>query len=162
MLPPPHPSVLSHTTPGPKVWDNLANLMHAIKGQGGIQTFIYMNPTDPDDPQNDTLMISGASLQAGLLDPDYITLSNHMITHLQPTTVDHLSAGSIGVGTGGIACFGDLAVGIGGNGIMYANSGLGATATNVAGVGTISSLTVNNDVTCANAPRAPASLRTRT
>ena len=34
---------------------------------------------------------------------------------------------------------------------MYANSGVEATTINVAGVGTISSLTVNNDVTCARA-----------
>ena len=53
------PSILSHTTPGAQVWDNGNNLMRTIKGQDGIQTFIYMNPTDPDDPQNDTLMISG-------------------------------------------------------------------------------------------------------
>ena len=87
--------------------------MRTIKGQDGIQTFIYMNPTDPDDPQNDTLMISGASLQGGGgLDPDYITLSNDQITHLEPTTVTNFSAGSIGVGAGGIACFGDLAVGV--------------------------------------------------
>ena len=59
------PSVLSHTTPGAQVWDNGNNLMRTIKGQDGIQTFIYMNPTDPDDPQNDTLMISGADLQGG-------------------------------------------------------------------------------------------------
>ena len=122
-----------------------------------------MNPTDPDDPQNGTLMISGASLQGGgSLDPDYITLQNNQITHLKPTTVTNLSAGSIGVGAGGIACFGYLTVGIGGNGTMYANNGLEATAINVAGVGTISSLTVNNDVACARAPPTPASLRTRT
>ena len=34
---------------------------------------------------------------------------------------------------------------------MYANAGLEATAINVAGVGTISTLTVNNDITCAHA-----------
>ena len=67
--------------------------------------------------------------------------------------MDHLSAGSIGIGAGGIACCGDLAAGIGGNGIMYANSGFEATTINVAGVGTISSLTVNADVTCARATR---------
>ena len=69
------PSILSHTTPGAQVWDNGNNLMRTIKGQDGIQTFIYMNPTDPEDPQNDTLMISGANLQGGgSLDPSYITL----------------------------------------------------------------------------------------
>ena len=96
------PSILSHTTPGAQVWDNDNNLMRTIKGQDGIQTFIYMNPTDASDPQNNTLMISGADLQGGSgLDPDYITLANNQITHLKPTTVTNLSAGSIGVGTGG-------------------------------------------------------------
>ena len=38
------PSILSHTTPGAKVWDNNNNLMRTIEGQDGIQTFIYMNP----------------------------------------------------------------------------------------------------------------------
>ena len=39
------PSILSHTTPGAKVWDNNNNLMRTIKGQDGIQTFIYTHPT---------------------------------------------------------------------------------------------------------------------
>ena len=93
--------MLSHTTPGAQVWDNQANLMRAIKGQDGIQTFIYMNPTGAGDPLDNTLMISGADLQGGGgLDPDYTTLQNNQITHLKPTTVTNLSAGSIGVGTG--------------------------------------------------------------
>ena len=107
------PRVLSHTAPGAQVWDNGNNLMRTIKGQGGILTFIYMNPTDPQDPQNDTLMISGASLQAGLLDPNYITLQKDLTTHMKPATMDHLSAGSIGVGTGGIACLETLQSGSG-------------------------------------------------
>ena len=65
------PSILSHTTPGAQVWDNDNNLMRTIRGQDGIQTFIYMNPTDASDPQNNTLMISGADLQGGSgLGPD--------------------------------------------------------------------------------------------
>ena len=146
------PSSLRHTSPGAQVWGNQANLMRTIKGQDGIQTFIYMNPTDPDDPQNDTLMISGADLQGGSgLDPDYITLANNQITHLKPTTVTSLSADSIGIGSGGMACFGDLTVGIAGNGTLYANGGLEATTMTVAGVGTVSTLNVNNDVTCNHA-----------
>ena len=74
------PSILSHTTPGAQVWDNQNNLMRTIKGKDGIQTFIYMNPTDASDPQNNTLMISGADLQGGSgLDPNYITLANDEI-----------------------------------------------------------------------------------
>ena len=80
------PSMLSHTTPGAQVWDNGNNLMRTIKAQDGIQTFIYMNPTDPQDPQNGTLMISAASLQGGGgLDPDYITMQHNQITHLKLT-----------------------------------------------------------------------------
>ena len=77
------------------MWGNQNNLMRTIKGQDGIQTFIFMNPTDASDPQNNTLMISGADLQGGGgggLDPNYITLANDEITHLKPTTVTSLSA----------------------------------------------------------------------
>ena len=103
------PSILSHTTPGAQVWDDTNNLMRTIKGQHGIQMFIHMNPTDPLDQQNNTLVISGADLQGGSgLDPDYITLQNDQITHLKPTTVTNLSAGSIGVGTGASSALGTL------------------------------------------------------
>ena len=121
--------------------------MRTIKGQDGIQTFIYMNPTDPEDPQNDTLMISGADLGGGL-DPNYITLANDQITHHKPTTVTNLSAGSIGVGDGGIACFGNVTVGIAGVGTLYANGGLEATTINCAGVATTDVLTVTQGVAC--------------
>ena len=97
-------------------------------------------------------MISGAERRGGGgLDPDYITLQNNQITHLKPTTVTNLSAGSIGVGTGGIACFGDLTVGIGGNGTVYANNCIEANALNAVGVGTISTLNTNNDIACNHA-----------
>ena len=91
------PSILSHTTPGAKVWGNNNNLMRTIQGQDDIQTFIYMNPTDASDPQNNTLMISGADLQGGggSLDPNYITLANDQIEHHKPTTVTSLSAGGV-------------------------------------------------------------------
>ena len=129
------------------MWDNTNNLMRTIKGQDGIQTFIYMNPTDASDPQNNALMISGADLQGGNgLDPNYITLADDEIEHHKPTTVTSLSAGSIGVGSGGIMCFGNITAAFGG--IMYANSGLEATTINVAGVGTISTLNVTNGVAC--------------
>ena len=72
------------------------------------------------------IIIDGSG--TGGIDPDYITLANNQITHHKSTTVTNLSAGSIGVGTGGIACFGDLTVGIGGNGTVYANNGIKATA----------------------------------
>ena len=141
------PSILSHTTPGAKVWDNSNNLMRTIQGQDGIQTFIYMNPTDASDPQNNTLMISGADLQGGSgLDPNYITLANDEITHHKPTTVTSLSAGSIGVGSGGIMCFGNITAAFGG--IMYANSGLEATTINCAGVATTDVLTVTQGIGC--------------
>ena len=123
--------------------------MRTIEGQDGIQTFIYMNPNDPDDPQNVTLMISGADLQGGNgLNPDYITLANDQITHLKPTTVTNLSAASIAIGDQGLVSFGNVTVGIGGVGTLYANGGLETTTMTVAGVGTISTLNVTNGVTC--------------
>ena len=45
-------------------------------------------------------------------------------------------------------CFGNLTVGTGGNGTLYANSGLETTTLTVAGVGTIGSLTVNQGIAC--------------
>ena len=60
-----------------------------------------------------------------------------------------LSAGSIGVGDGGIACFGNVTVGIGGVGTLYANGGIEATTINCAGVATIDALTVNQNVAVA-------------
>ena len=55
--------------------------MRTIQGQGGIQTFIYMNPNDPGDPQHDTLMISGVDL--GGLETDYSTINNTQEEHLE-------------------------------------------------------------------------------
>ena len=80
-----------------------------------------------------------------------ITLANNQITQHKATTVTNLSAGSIGVGTGGIACFGDLTVGVAGVGTLYANGGLETTTMTVAGVGTISTLNANNGIACNNA-----------
>ena len=83
--------------------------MRTTKGQIGIHTLIYMNPTDPLDQQNNTLVISGADLQGGSgLDPDYTALQNDQNTHRKPTTVTKLSAGSIGVGTGASTALGAL------------------------------------------------------
>ena len=65
-------AVLNDSTSGAQIYNPTSKLFRTIKGQGGIQTFIFHNPTDPTDPQNDTLMISGASLQG--FDPDYVTL----------------------------------------------------------------------------------------
>ena len=80
------PTIYSALTPGAKVWDDTHNIMRTIKGQTGIQTFIYMIPTDPLDQQNNTLVISGADLQGGSgLDPGYITLQDNQITHHKPT-----------------------------------------------------------------------------
>ena len=94
-------------------------------------------------------MISGADLQGGSgLDPNYITLANDEIEHHRPTTGTSLSAGSIGVGSGGIVSFGNVTVGIGGVGTLYANGGIEATTINCAGATTVDALTVTQDVTC--------------
>ena len=44
-----------------------------------------------------------------------------------------------------------MTVGIAGVGTLYANGGLETTTMTVAGVGTISTLNVNNDITCNHA-----------
>ena len=76
-----------------------------------------------------------------------MTLANNEITHLKPTTVASLLAGSIGVGLAGIACFGNLTVGIGGLGTLYANVGLESTTATITGIATIGALTVNQEIT---------------
>ena len=69
-------------------------------------------------------MFLGADLQGGSgLGPYYITLTSNQTMRPKPLTVTLLSAGSTGVGIGGIACFGDLTDGIGGVGTVYANGG---------------------------------------
>ena len=91
-------------------------LLETCLGTGGIVTHIFQNPTDPSDSRNGALVVNGDNVAGGGgLNPYYITLQNDQITHLKPTTVTSLSAGSIGIGSGGMACFGDLAVGIVGN-----------------------------------------------
>ena len=114
----------------------------------GKLTFIYMNPTDPNDPKNDTLMISGVELQGSNgLDPDCVTLQTDLFTHLEPTTVTSLSAGSIGMGSGGS---GELRQYIRVERSRLCQRGLEATTATVAGVGTIGALTVSQDITCAH------------
>ena len=65
--------------------------------------YLHEPPTDASDPQNNTLMISGADLQGGGgLDPNYITLANDDVEFHKHTAATSLSLGSIGVGCGGV------------------------------------------------------------
>ena len=50
---------------GSKVWDAALQQVRNVVGVDGIQCFIYMNPTNPSDPQNNALIVSGAALQGG-------------------------------------------------------------------------------------------------
>ena len=63
------PSILSHTapgtSPGQQQQQQQQQLDGAAQNQNGIQTSIYMNPTDPDGPHNDRWVISGPGEQSG-------------------------------------------------------------------------------------------------
>ena len=90
---------------GAKVWDDSLKQVRNILGVDGISTSIFVDSANPPNPQNNALIISGAGISGGL-DPNYITLANDVITHHKDTTVGALTAGSVGVGSGGIMCFG--------------------------------------------------------
>ena len=82
------------------------------------------------------------------IDPAYTTLANNEITHLKPMTATSLLAESVGSGSAGIACFGNLTVGIGGLGTRYAHTGMQTTTATVTCIATIDALTVNQYITC--------------
>ena len=49
---------------GAKVWDDTLKQVRNILGVDGIETHIFMDPTNPSNPQNNTLIVSGAALRA--------------------------------------------------------------------------------------------------
>ena len=128
------------------MWDNGNQLMRANKGQCGIQTCIYMKPTDPDDPPERHLddirrrstgrWWFGSTLYHMVKRPVHTPeargrdLVNGRLT-------DHDSAG--------IMCFGNIAFAFGG--VMYANSGVGHSTMTCQGVAAIDISTVNQDST---------------
>ena len=59
-------SLLStHPGNGARVWDGTHGMVRNLIGRNGIQTFIYQHPTDPDDPENQAIIIDGQALQGG-------------------------------------------------------------------------------------------------
>ena len=57
--------VQTATHPGAKIFDSTLRQFRNILGQAGIETFIFMNQTDPNDPNNGSLVIDGPALQGG-------------------------------------------------------------------------------------------------
>ena len=137
---------------GVVTYDASTHTIRNVLGTGGIVTHIFQNPTDPSDSRNGALVVNGDNVSGGGgLDPNYITLANDQITHLKPTTVTNLSAASVAIGTQGMVSFGNVTVGLAGNGTLYANGGLEGTTMTIAGVGNVSTLNVNNDIACNHA-----------
>ena len=97
------PSIGTYPGEGIRVWDYQQDLMRNVVGQNGISVSLHADA--------DRIIIDGSG--SGGIDPDYITLPNDEVEHHKHTTVTSMSAGCIGVGSGGIACFGNIPVGIG-------------------------------------------------
>ena len=112
--------------------------MRNLVGQNGVSVSLHAD--------SDGAIIEGSG--ASGIDPASMTLVNNEIGHLTPTTMTSLLAESIGVGSACIACLGNLTVGIGGLGTLYANAGLEATTATITGIATVGALTVNQDITC--------------
>ncbi len=53
------------THPGAKIWDSTLRQLRNVLGQNGIQTFIFQNQQDPNDPNNGSLVVDGSALQGG-------------------------------------------------------------------------------------------------
>ena len=138
-------NIQTYSNAGAQIWDSTNKLMRNIVGTGGISASVYYNFDDPDDPLNQQIVINGSGISG--LDPNYITLANDVTTHHKDTTVGALTVNSVGIGSGGIMCFGNITAAFGG--IIYANSGLEASTINCAGVATIDALTVNRNINCA-------------
>ena len=68
--------LVSHPGTGSGVWDDQNNMVRRVYGRNGIQSFIYMNPTDGGDPLNNAIVIDGQALQNQ-------GASTHMLRRLQ-------------------------------------------------------------------------------
>ena len=75
----------SSLSTGAKVYDSATNTIRNIVGQNGLQAFIFMDPTDPENPQNNALMIDGSGISGGV-DPNVATFGGSAISLKQPTT----------------------------------------------------------------------------
>ena len=60
----------SSLSTGAKVFDAATNTIRNIVGQNGLQTFIFMDPTDAENPQNGALMIDGSGVSGGGISTD--------------------------------------------------------------------------------------------
>ena len=60
----------SSLSTGAKVYDAATNTIRNIVGQNGLQTFIFMDPTDAENPQNGALMIDGSGVSGGGISTD--------------------------------------------------------------------------------------------
>ena len=70
----------SNLSTGAKVYDSATNTIRNVVGQNGIQTFIYMDRSNPENPQNDALMIDGSGISGGSIDPNVATFEDNMTT----------------------------------------------------------------------------------
>ena len=76
----------SNLSTGAKVYDSTTNTIRNIVGQNGLQAFIYMDPTDPENEQNNALVIDGSGVSGGGIDPNVATFGGSAISLKQPTT----------------------------------------------------------------------------
>ena len=70
----------SNLSTGAKVYDAATNTIRNVVGQNGVQTFIYMDHSDPENPQNDALMIDGSGISGSSIDPNVATFEDNMTT----------------------------------------------------------------------------------
>ena len=64
---------VSNLSIGANVLDYATHTIRNIVGQNGLQAFIYMDPTDPEHPQNNALMIDGIGISGGGMSTDVAT-----------------------------------------------------------------------------------------
>ena len=55
----------THPGNGSRVWDNTNGMVRNLIGRNGIQICVHQNPTDPEDPENQAIIIDGQALQGG-------------------------------------------------------------------------------------------------
>ena len=66
---------------GAQTYDSNSNVIRPILGTGGIQTHIFMNPTDAEDSRNGSLVVNGDGVGGGSsIDPNVATFEDNMTT----------------------------------------------------------------------------------
>ena len=62
---------------GARTYDSNTNVIRNILGTGGIVTHIFMNPTDPEDSRNGSLVVNGDNVGGGSsIDPNVATFND--------------------------------------------------------------------------------------